>query len=284
MKTKHKFNVTMFKQQKSKFNTMRFISFVLLMLFITTLNTAFSQDLRQQIIRLHVTNQFAIDETILVFMDNATEGFDNYDSHKISNNNLLIPEIFTTINGEQIVINSMPYLTADKDIQIGFKTGTAGTFSIFINEFTNFPAGTLVTLINNINKESKIISDGLSYSFYTGAITKNDMFTLKIDLPNIISDPEPDPNPNPDLDPDPNPVPKITFSVNQNNRIVITCNEEIAKGAKFIISSLTGKVEINRKLTETITEVQRKLPAGTYVITVNNGGVITSGKVTVGNN
>lgn len=201
-------------------------------------------------------------------MKYATEGLDYYDSRKMLNNNE-IPEIYSIVENTILVINSMPLLTADKDVVVGFKTSIAGIFTISNNEFTGFPAGTKVILVNNNTNEQIVISDGSVYTFASGVVTNNTMFTVK-----IVFD---------DSTPDPDPVQDIIFSVNENNRIMITCNEPIVKGATFKVTSTMGKVEFKGKITNEVTLVNKKLSIGTYIVTVINGGIVTTGKVSVGN-
>jgi hypothetical protein len=210
-------------------------------------------------------------------MPNATDGFDYYDSPKMMNNNDSIPEIYTMIGNEEIVINSMPPITTDREISLAFKTGITGSFTIMNNQFENFPAGTTVTIINNLNQEEQIISDSSVYSFNSDPITKNDMFTIRIELPDTTVV-------NPDPDPDPDPEPDITFTVNSNNRIVITCNDEIAKNSMIAIyNTATGRLAFSGKLRNPITVINKKLPAGIYSVLVNNGGIVTAGSVLIGN-
>jgi len=252
------------------------VAFSLLFFVVFFAETAFSQTGTQQILRLQVSSGTISDETIIVFMENATDGFDIYDSPKMSNNNDSIPEIYTLIGNEEIVINSMPPLTVNNEIPLAFRTGLAGTFKIINNEFANFPNGTTVKLINNLNGQEQIISDGIAYSFTSEAITKNDMFTVKIVLPDTtVVDPDPDP--------EPEPTQNITFTVNSNNRIVITCNEKIERNATVAVyNAMTGKLVFSGKLNKSITVINKKLPTGVYTVVVKNAGIITTGKVMVG--
>jgi len=67
----------------------------------------------QQILRLKISNGTNSDETILVFNPNALNEQDDYDSPKLSNANNSIPEIYTMLNDEKMVINGMNNFPAE---------------------------------------------------------------------------------------------------------------------------------------------------------------------------
>lgn len=265
MKTNRNFCSSKFITGILKLNSFRNTVFTFMLLLLIALSSGNAVSQTQQILRLQVSNGINQDETVLNFRVNATDGIDDYDSEKMLNNNESIPEIYTMIGNEEFVINSMPPLTADKEILLAFKTGLAGTFTISNNQFEYFPVGTKVTLIDNTTGKAQIISDGSVYSFTSEAITKNDMFTVKIDLPDPVVI-----NPN------------IIFTVSADNRIMITCNEVIVKGATVAVyNTTTGIFAYSGRLTNTITVINKKLPAGIYTVVVKNGGKVTSGRVIV---
>lgn len=105
----------------------------------------------QKLLRLQVSNGVNSDETVLYFNTNASDTFDQYDAPKRSNDNPAIPEIFTQVGTEQLVINGMKSLKYDTEIPIGFSTLTEvlnNDLSITANEMSNFETGTRVFLID----------------------------------------------------------------------------------------------------------------------------------------
>ncbi|MCX6309202.1 MAG: T9SS type A sorting domain-containing protein, partial [Bacteroidia bacterium] len=110
-----------------------------------------SAQIKQPLLRLQVSNGTDADETVVLFNANATNGMDMFDSPKMSNNSASIPEIYTQVGNENLVINGMKEITYNTEIPIGFSTLTANDFSISANEVANFEAGTKVILIDKLN-------------------------------------------------------------------------------------------------------------------------------------
>ena len=79
----------------------------------------------QKLIRIKVTNHTNSDETVVYFNAKASDNFDSFDSPKMSNNNNVIPEIFTFADKEELVINGLNNSNTERVIPLGFRTGEA---------------------------------------------------------------------------------------------------------------------------------------------------------------
>jgi len=120
----------------------------------------------QKLLRLQVSNGTNTDETVLYFNANASDAFDQYDAQKRSNGEPTVPEIFTQVGTEQLVINGMSQVKYNTEIPIGFSTEQANDFSISANELSNFEAGTKVILIDKQNPTVETeLSNGTVYNF-----------------------------------------------------------------------------------------------------------------------
>ncbi|MFZ4726796.1 MAG: hypothetical protein ACOYMD_15290, partial [Paludibacter sp.] len=120
----------------------------------------------QKLLRLQVSNGVNTDETVLYFNANASDAFDQYDAQKRSNEELAVPEIYTQVGTEELVINGMSAVKYDTEIPIGFSTEQANDFSISANEITNFEAGMRVILIDKQNPSVETeLTSGATYSF-----------------------------------------------------------------------------------------------------------------------
>ncbi|MEI8274315.1 MAG: hypothetical protein WCG08_17010, partial [Paludibacter sp.] len=105
----------------------------------------------QQLLRLQVSNGINTDETVIYFNANASDTFDSFDAQKRSNDEPSVPEIFTQVGTDKLVINGMNQIKYNTEIPIGFSTEQANNFSISANEISNFEVGTKVILIDNLN-------------------------------------------------------------------------------------------------------------------------------------
>jgi predicted outer membrane repeat protein len=130
----------------------------------------------KQIIRLNISNGVNTDQTAIVFNANAGNGFDSYDSEKMSNNNAEIPEIYTLIENNKMVINSLNQVSADLEIPLGITVGTAGRYTIFASEINNIPFP--VILKDNTEGVEFDLTDGSSYEFTSDLSGNVGRFTL----------------------------------------------------------------------------------------------------------
>jgi len=102
------------------------------------------------LLRLKVSNGINNDEAIILTDPNAQDTFDYYDSQKMTNDNVNIPEIFTLAGSEELVINHMNNLTGNKELTLGFRPGKGGEFTIQASEISNFSSDTKVILLDKL--------------------------------------------------------------------------------------------------------------------------------------
>lgn len=86
------------------------------------------------LIRLQVSNGINRDETVIAFNSCAGNGFESFDSPKMSNKDKEIPELYTVADSEHIAINGLESVATNETIPLGFKTAKNGTFTISLNE------------------------------------------------------------------------------------------------------------------------------------------------------
>lgn len=144
----------------------------------------------QQLLRLQVSNGVNTDETVLYFNANALDAFDQYDAQKRCNAEPSIPEIFTQVGSEQLVINGMNQVKYNTEIPIGFSTEQANNFSITANEISNFETGIRVILIDKQNPTVETeLTNGTAYNF-NSAITAptTNRFSLLFRAPGVATD------------------------------------------------------------------------------------------------
>ncbi len=132
------------------------------------------------ILRLQVSNGVNSDETVVYFNPNAANTFDMYDSEKMSNNNVSVPEIYTTpVKGnENLVINGLNSVNTINELPLGFSTGETNNFTISVNEISNFDADTHIILKDNLLGTQTDLTAGNSYSFASDATSTSDRFAV----------------------------------------------------------------------------------------------------------
>jgi hypothetical protein len=121
----------------------------------------------QSLLRLQISNTVNSDETVVYFNANAQNTFDKFDTPKMFESaTATIPEIYTQIDAEKLVINGMQTVPYETEIPIGFVTKQAGDFSISASEFSNFEIGTRLILKDKLfpTQETELTPQ-LAYSF-----------------------------------------------------------------------------------------------------------------------
>ena len=213
-----------------------------------------------QVLRLEVSNGINSDETVVYSNINALNGVDNYDSPKMTNANITIPELFTLVDGEQMAINGMNSIPFDTEIPLGFTTGQSNSFSIKASLFSNFEAGTKILLKDYLDIKYPVLtdlSDGSSYSF-TSEVTSNNInrFTLTFKAPSSTSGLDNEPNVN------------LWISLH-NSQISVN---GITSGATLEVFNTLGQKIISRNFSGANIQLNTNLAAGAYLIRLTNEG------------
>jgi biopolymer transport protein ExbD len=212
---------------------------------------------KQAIARVKINGNAGNDEAILYFNANASNSYDNYDSPKMFESvSAAIPEIYTQIGSEKLVINGMNTVPYETEIPVGFITKQAGDFTISANELSNFEAGTRVLLLdkNYPNVETELTT-GTVYNFSAPVTAANtNRFSLLFRAPGASTGF--------------NSAEKLNAQVyvNAANQIVISASEK----ASYSIYNAVGMLVENGQTTGKLQTVNCKLQTGMYVVKVNN--------------
>ncbi|MEI8272278.1 MAG: T9SS type A sorting domain-containing protein [Paludibacter sp.] len=226
----------------------------------------------QSVLYLQVSNGVNSDEAIVLFNPNASNGLDAYDSQKMSNANAAIPEIYTTVSNENLVINGMTAIPYDTEIPLGFTTGQAGTnFSIKASQLSNFNAGTKVILKDYADVNNPLISDlsdGSTYVFSSNATTNNtNRFALLFHAPSITTGINP------------TDISSFWISTNANGQIIV--NGNLSENSSVAIYNAIGQKIMSRNLTQANASLEISLQAGVYLVTLSNAGKSITRKVII---
>lgn len=214
----------------------------------------------QQLLRLQVSNGINTDETVIYFNGNASDTFDKYDAQKRTNGEPTVPEIFTEVGQEQLVINGMKEVKYNTEIPIGFRTGEANNFSISANEISNFETGTRVILIDKLNPIAEVeLSDGVIYNFSSQATTSTtNRFSLLFRIPKVVTEV--------------NNTGKVNVQVfvNADNQITIISPEKAMYSIYNAMGQMIENGVVNSKLITLPITIGTKLNSGVYLVKVNN--------------
>jgi len=217
---------------------------------------------------LNVFNGVTGDETIIKFYSGATNNLDAYDSGKMSNGNVNIPELFTIVDGSQLAINTMNSIPYDTEIALGFTTGKSGDFTINASLMSNFAEGTQILLKDNIDPQNPVITDlaKQSYSFNSDTTTSNtSRFTLIFKAPSVATVINPESKGN------------VWISI-RNGQIVVNGT---ANRVMLEVFNSVGQKVISKNLGTTNMLLNNNLAAGAYLVKLTTEGKSITRKIII---
>ncbi len=221
-----------------------------------------------QIVRLEVSNGINSDETVLYFNNNALEGFDNFDSPKMSNNNINIPEIYTMVGSEKVVINGLQKISIDRELPLGFVTLSTDNFTIRANELSNIPADIKLTLLDKLENVESDLTSGNAYTFSSSAANTVDRFSLIFHSAGSITG-----NNAANLN-------QNTFIfTNSANRITVLYKDDLKNNPNVTVYNSTGQEVANQQITNNKSIINQPLKSGLYLVKLNCGAQSITRKV-----
>jgi len=226
-------------------------------------------------IRLNVSNDKNSDETIIVFNENASNSFDNYDSEKMFGTNKDLPELYTIADAEKLVINGLESFVKNSNIPLGFKTAKAGTFTISANEISGLE-GIPVILEDKLLNKTQDLTQTASYTFTSDSVNDTTRFAIKLKADNgpyccgLYSDLENAVNTIDDN--------SITVFAKGNS---ITINSTDINNGTASVFNLLGQEIITSEITGASTIITASIPAGAYFVKIEKGKTVVTKKIIV---
>jgi len=206
--------------------------------------------------RIVVSGNAGSDEAVLYFDQNASNGFDKYDSRKMFESvTATTPEIYTAASNEKLVINGLNAVQYDIEIPLGFIAKQTGDYSISKSEMTNFEVGTRIMLKDKLQPANEIeLSDGVVYNFTSQPTTSTDRFSLLFRAPGVTTG--------------------IVNATKTNTQVFVSAANQItiitSEMVTYSIYNAVGMLIENGKTTGKLQTLNCKLNTGVYVVKVNN--------------
>jgi hypothetical protein len=223
---------------------------------------AHKQDARTSL-RLQLQNGTDSDEMLVYLDSEASNNYDAYDSPKMMNNSVSVPDLYSKVGNERLVINGLNSISDNMELPLGFSLNAAASLKLKTIEMSNLPIGTRIYLLD---KEENIQTELLSeteYGFKTSAATTNNesRFSLLFRAPGNTTGIDNTSKFN------------AQVFVNANNQISIITPEKATYSIYNAVGQLieNGIVNSKHSLSRYIGETRNsKLNSGVYVVKVNN--------------
>ena len=210
------------------------------------------------LVRLQVSNGANTDEAVIYFSANASNERDAYDAPKMSNENTAIPEIYTTLGTEQLVINGMKTIPMDQEIGLGFAAGDATSFSLKANEVRNLPKDVKLILKDNVTNAETDVTDGVTTYAFTPLATSGTRFSVIFRSAGAVTGLNSQ---------DDNML--LAYSTHKN-QITLVNNDVKSIGSTASVYNAVGQKLMSKQLIGSITLLDGNFTPGVYVVKVNN--------------
>ncbi len=236
------------------------------------MKTPASKTAVNQILRLQVSSGEISDETVVYFNSNAADGFDAYDSPKMINGSgSAVPDIYTIVDNKILAINGLTAVNYETEIPLYFSANasTATSFKITLNELSNFDLGTQVWIKNKLSGVTKLVSYETPYIFEVTDTGINPKFSIIIKAPGVNTQIPKSKNLN------------IIVFENANNQIAISCNDAVSNDANVSVYNSLGQLIASKALKENVTQIEKPIIPGVYLLIVINARIKTTAKMIV---
>ena len=223
----------------------------------------------QQVLRLQVSNGTNSDETVVLFNPNASNLLDNYDSPKMSNTNKVIPELFTTIDNNELVINGLNSTETVSELPLGFRTGETNNFTIKAIQVSNFAPDMHIILRDIDQKTEQDITNGTAYSFSSSETSSAGRFAVIFKSNSTTTGLHN------------NALSNVAVYRNANNQILISCPEALIGNSSVTVFNAIGQTLLGSLVNSTKTVVGNNLTPGVYVVVFKSEAETVSRKVVI---
>jgi len=223
-----------------------------------------------QTLRLQVSNGNFKDEALVGFYPHAMDVFDDYDSHKMPNDNASFPEIFTMAGTEEVAINGLAPLVGSKVVALGFRTGKEGTFVIKATEMNELGEGSKVFLKDSLLDQMQDLTEEPEYTFTSAVTSGSSRFSLLFSKVATSLNPM-------------NVEPSFTVVTGKNGSIQIRLLNLDASSTTFNLYALSGQLMQSIAATGTESILQTHLNKGMYMLEVIGKNFTGRKKIIVNN-
>jgi hypothetical protein len=203
----------------------------------------------------------------VVFNPLASDGYDMYDSPKMSNGSTAIPEIYSKAGNEIVAINGLKTFDSERILPLGFSTGQTTSFTLKATEISGFDSSFRLVLVDKNKPAEYDLTAGTDYTFNSSVVNNSDRFELKFKISgpttateNAISD-------------------GINFIRKDNNHIWITYSGIVNKGSFAILYNAAGQAISNKLIESETTNVTLPTMSGIYMLKAIVSGKTKTSKV-----
>ncbi len=221
-------------------------------------------------LRLHVRGNGYKDETIIIFRDDATNGFDHdFDAYKLFGIEQA-PQLYTMSGNIETSMNVQPFDGTLESIPLYFKTDTNGNFTIWCEGTGNFPEDMIISLEDKKTGEITNLATDSLYTFDAVSYDNPARFVLYFDATSVGT--------NTNIEN----TKRIQIFVDGNNILNIKPAGGTFLNGKATIYDILGREYTGILLNgNNVVKQKLNLPAGTYIVKVTSMGKTTVNRIII---
>jgi hypothetical protein len=213
--------------------------------------------------RMNISDGTTNDEAAIGFYQDAANIFENYDSHKMLSDDA--PQLYSlTTDLNKVAINGQPELAASEEriIDLGFKTITAGTFTLNATNLADFNPSVSVYLEDTQLSIIQDLHQSSSYTFSSAAV--NDVNRFKIHFGDLTTS-----------------LPTLTESAVSAYAVNNTIYVNTPKTATIKVYDVLGNLITNQQSAQGLNKIQMNVETGIYIVNIQTGTETTTQKVMI---
>jgi hypothetical protein len=218
-------------------------------------------------VRINLLDALSIDQTVVYFTEQASDGFDPYDSKKqfLSNR----PQIFTQIGDEELVIQGLHDMATTSQVAVSIQLPASGEFTLQAEEVEMLDG--VVVLEDKLTETFLELTHGVNYTFNADEGTDHDRFVLHFNVnPSTASVSAVS------LD-------EIHIQADLQGNVNIHLPLSVGENGSVRITDLSGRVVHSSGITSGTHAIQLSETSGIYVIQVNSNAVQRTQKMIIVN-
>ena len=206
-------------------------------------------------VRMQLQNGNNADEMLIYQDADANNNYDSYDSPKMLNNSTTLPDLYSIVGNERLVINGFGTIYHNMEVPLGFSLKSAASLRIKASELNYLPVGMSVYLLDKLTNTQTQLTSETEYSFTTteANINNESRFSLvfkSLGSTTSVNESE---------------LSKHTVFVNAQNELVIIA----AENSRYAIYTIVGEM-ISAGTIANKALIINSIAKGVYIVNVNN--------------
>ncbi len=204
------------------------------------------------------------DAAYVNFIEDATAGFDNaYDGYKRWGIDEA-PQLFTVADDINLAVNVLGELTENLTIQVGYRVGVAGEYTIDVTNIESFTEPVTIFLEDLVTGEMINIAEQSSYTF--AASPEDDIIRFELHFATVVG-----------ID---DQVQNSDVYIYSNANSVFVRNSSITNNGTITVYDITGTEVLTTQLENIpLNEIGLSVKSGYYVVKVTTNNEVYSQKV-----